>query len=140
MVEIYAYVGFCLSVDSLMYNNSIRELYLSQTGLYTKEADCLGKFLSKNLCLKVLDISNNCIGDHGLMGLAKGLTLQQGVGLSVLVIVNNQLTEKSGPTLATIIVSIVHFRNWNSQIIIDKHFYLHNKYFRRNVRIFTPSM
>lgn len=89
-----------------MYNCTIRELYLSQTGLYTKEADCLGRFLSKNLCLKVLDISNNYIGDHGLKSLAKGLMTQAGIGLSILVMFNNQLTDKSGPTIGNIIVSI----------------------------------
>lgn len=95
----------CFVVESLMNNSTIRELYLPQTGLYTKEADCLGHFLSKNIWLKVLDISNNCIGDHGLISLAKGLRSQSGLGLSVLIIFNNQLTEKSGPIIASIIVS-----------------------------------
>lgn len=90
-----------------MYNCTIRELYLSQTGLYTKEADYLGRFLSKNLCLKVLDISNNYIGDHGLKSLAKGLMAQTGLGLSVLVMFNNQLTDKSGPIIGNVIVSII---------------------------------
>lgn len=95
------------SVDSLLQNRSIRELYLPQTGLYTKEADNLGKFLLINSFLQVLDISNNCIGDRGLEVLAKGLTDQNadGPGLSVLIIFNNQLTEKSGTILSSIIVS-----------------------------------
>lgn len=89
-----------------MYTNTIRELYLSQTGLYKKEADCLGRFLSKNVHLKILDISNNYIGDRGLESLAKGLTKQniEGLGLSGLILFNNQLTEKSGPIIASIIV------------------------------------
>lgn len=94
-------------VDNLKLNTSLRELYLPQTGLYTKEADCLSKFLSKNVTLQVLDISNNPIGDRGLDALAHGLTNPDniGPGLSVLIIFNNQLTEKSGPTICNIIVS-----------------------------------
>lgn len=90
-----------------MQNTYIRELYLSSTGLYTKEADVLGRFLQKNDYLEVLDISNNIIGDRGLEVLAKGLCSQRkihGIGLSVLVVFNNQLTEKSGPIIKMIIV------------------------------------
>ncbi|XP_001808136.3 protein phosphatase 1 regulatory subunit 37 isoform X1 [Tribolium castaneum] len=92
-------------VESLMTNTTLCELYLPSTGLYTKEADCLGRFLQKNFTLKVLDISNNFIGDRGLEVLAKGLTKQTtaGCGLSVLVVFNNQVTEKSGPVICSII-------------------------------------
>lgn len=95
------------SVEGLMSNTTIRELYLPQAGIYTKEADCLRKFLSRNSYLQVLDISNNLIGDRGLDVLANGLTNQtdDGPGLSVLIIFNNQLTEKSASTLCNIIVS-----------------------------------
>lgn len=97
-----------ISVESLMTNTTLCELYLPSTGLYTKEADCLGRFLQKNFSLKVLDISNNFIGDRGLEVLAKGLTKQTtaGCGLSVLVVFNNQITEKSGPVISSIIVRI----------------------------------
>jgi transcriptional regulator NrdR family protein len=92
-------------VESLMTNTTLCELYLPSTGLYTKEADCLGRFLQRNFTLKVLDISNNFIGDRGLEVLAKGLTKQTtlGCGLSVLVVFNNQITEKSGPIISNII-------------------------------------
>lgn len=96
-----------LSVENLMQNNHIRELYLSSTGLYTKEADVLGRYLQRNDFLEVLDISNNVIGDRGLEVLAKGLCGQRkihGIGLSVLVVFNNQLTEKSASIIKTIIV------------------------------------
>lgn len=92
-----------------MTNTTLCELYLPSTGLYTKEADCLGRFLQRNFFLKVLDISNNFIGDRGLEVLAKGLTKQTilGCGLSVLVVFNNQITEKSGPIISNIIVSLI---------------------------------
>lgn len=94
-------------MENIINVTSIRELYLPQTGLYTKEADCLGKFLSKNSYLQVLDISNNSIGDRGLEVLTKGLINQNkyGPGLSVLVIFNNQITERSGSTISKVIVS-----------------------------------
>lgn len=94
-------------VEALMTNQSIRELYLPSTGLYTKEADALQRFLVNNTHLKVLDISNNNLGDRGLEVLAKGLCNQTtaGIGLSVLVIFNNQITEKSGVVIKNIIVS-----------------------------------
>lgn len=93
-------------VESLMTNTTLCELYLPSTGLYTKEAECLGRFLQRNFSLKVLDISNNFIGDRGLEALARGLTRQTipGVGLSVLVIFNNQITERSGECISNIIV------------------------------------
>lgn len=96
-----------LLVEALMTNQSIRELYLPSTGLYTKEADALQRFLVNNTHLKVLDISNNNLGDRGLEVLAKGLCNQTtaGIGLSVLVIFNNQITEKSGMVIKNIIVS-----------------------------------
>lgn len=93
-------------IENLITNTTLRELYLPSTGLYTKETECLGRFLQRNFHLKVLDISNNFIGDRGLEVLAKGLTKQNvpGYGLSVLVMFNNQITEKSGPIIKNIIV------------------------------------
>ncbi|KAL3289423.1 hypothetical protein HHI36_022848 [Cryptolaemus montrouzieri] len=92
-------------VDSLKSNTTLRELYLPSSKLYSREAQCLGNFLQINFHLKVLDISNNFIGDRGLESLAKGLVKQNipGSGLSVLVIFNNQLTEKSGTVINNII-------------------------------------
>ncbi|KAJ3639464.1 hypothetical protein Zmor_002824 [Zophobas morio] len=115
-------------VENLMTNTTLCELYLPSTGLYTKEADCLGRFLRKNLSLKVLDISNNFIGDRGLEVLAKGLTKQtiSGCGLSVLIVFNNQITEKSGPIISDIISECrnlhtlnVGFNNLTDEVIAN---------------------
>lgn len=94
------------SVENLINNTTLCELYLPSTGLYTKEAECLGRYLQRNYSLKVLDVSNNFIGDRGLETLAKSLLSQTipDCGLSVLVIFNNQITEKSGPIINSIIV------------------------------------
>lgn len=94
-----------------MTNRTIRELYLPSTGLYTKEAEALQRFLVNNTHLKVLDISNNNLGDRGLEVLSKGLCSQKtpGVGLSVLVIFNNQISEKSGGVIKNIIVSLSQY-------------------------------
>lgn len=102
-------------VEALMTNRTIRELYLQSTGLYTKEADTLQRFLVNNTHLKVLDISNNNLGDRGLEVLAKGLCIQTsvGVGLSVLVIFNNQITEKSGTVIKNIIVECKNLHTLN---------------------------
>lgn len=92
-------------LDSLKTNRTLRELYLPSSGLYNKEATSLGFFLQNNTHLKVLDISNNFIGDRGLEALTKGLIQQNEPesGLSVLVVVNNQLTEKCGSSLNNIL-------------------------------------
>ncbi|XP_066158503.1 protein phosphatase 1 regulatory subunit 37 homolog isoform X2 [Euwallacea fornicatus] len=102
-------------VEALMTNQTIRELYLPSTGLYTKEADALQRFLVNNTHLKVLDISNNNLGDRGLEVLSKGLCNQKipGVGLSVLVIFNNQITEKSGPVIKNIIIECKNLHTLN---------------------------
>ncbi|KAJ8941252.1 hypothetical protein NQ314_010450 [Rhamnusium bicolor] len=83
-------------VENLMANQTLRELYLPSTGLYTKEAEVLARFLVNNTHLKVLDISNNFIGDRGLESLSRGLCKQNtpGIGLSALSIFNNQISEK----------------------------------------------
>lgn len=102
-------------VESLMTNRTIRELYLPSTGLYTKEAEALQRFLVNNTHLKVLDISNNNLGDRGLEVLSKGLCSQKtpGVGLSVLVIFNNQISEKSGGVIKNIIVECKNLHTLN---------------------------
>lgn len=102
-------------IEALMTNSTIRELYLPSTGLYTKEADALQRFLVNNTHLKVLDISNNSLGDRGLETLAKGLCNQKiaGIGLSVLVIFNNQITEKSGPVIKNIIIECSNLHTLN---------------------------
>ncbi|XP_072402923.1 uncharacterized protein [Diabrotica undecimpunctata] len=102
-------------VENLMINRTIQELYLPSTGLYTKEADCLSRFLSINRFLKVLDISNNFIGDRGLESLSKGLCTQNqpDVGISALSIYNNQLTEKSGPIIGNIIEKCRNLHTFN---------------------------
>ncbi|CAH0562280.1 unnamed protein product [Brassicogethes aeneus] len=102
-------------VECLISNKSIQELYIPSTGLYTKEADVLGRFLILNTYLKVLDISNNFIGDRGLEVLAKGLCKQDvfGCGLSVLVVFNNQITEKSGPCISNIIKTCKNLHTLN---------------------------
>lgn len=101
-----------------MTNRTIRELYLPSTGLYTKEAEVIARFLMNNTHLKVLDISNNFIGDRGLESLARGLCTQNepGVGISALSIFNNQISEKSGPIIGNIIVSYP-----SSRILDIKH-------------------
>ncbi|CAH1979359.1 unnamed protein product [Acanthoscelides obtectus] len=102
-------------VESLMTNKTLRELYLPSAGLYTKEAEVLARFLMNNTHLKVLDIGNNFIGDRGLESLAKGLCKQNtiGEGLSALSIFNNQLTERCGPILSTIIVECKNLHTLN---------------------------
>ncbi|ENN74277.1 hypothetical protein YQE_09249, partial [Dendroctonus ponderosae] len=108
-------------VEALMTSYTIRELYLPSTGLYTKEADTLQRFLVNNIHLKVLDISNNNLGDRGLEVLAKGLCNQasecnpntEGIGLSVLIIFNNQITEKSGVVIKNIIVECKNLHTLN---------------------------
>nr|CAH7751844.1 unnamed protein product [Callosobruchus chinensis] len=102
-------------VESLMMNKTLRELYLPSTGLYTKEAEVLARYLMNNTHLKVLDIGNNFIGDRGLESLAKGLCKQNtpGEGLSALSIFNNQLTERCGPILSTIIIECRNLHTLN---------------------------
>lgn len=94
----------------------LQELYLPQTGLYTKETEVLSRLLTKNHNIRVLDISNNPIGDRGLEALARGLCTHTDAnnGLSVLVIYNTQISEKSGQALSNIIVSteVFHFDSW----------------------------
>lgn len=93
-------------VDALMMNNTLRELHLNQIGMFTRESDCLSKFLSRNSYLKVLHLANNSIGDRGLEVLARGLfTRTPDMGVCALVMCNNQITDKSAPTIAAIIVS-----------------------------------
>ncbi|XP_045482241.1 protein phosphatase 1 regulatory subunit 37-like [Harmonia axyridis] len=115
-------------VDSLKSNTTLRELYLPSSKLYSREAQCLGNFLQVNSHLKVLDISNNFIGDRGLDNLSKGLVKQNipGSGLSVLIVFNNQLTEKSGPIINNLInfgknlhTLNVGYNNLTDQVLMD---------------------
>ncbi|XP_044765844.1 protein phosphatase 1 regulatory subunit 37-like [Coccinella septempunctata] len=115
-------------VDSLKTNTTLRELYLPSSKLYSREAQCLGSFLQVNMHLNVLDISNNFIGDRGLDSLARGLVKQNvpGSGLSVLIVFNNQLTEKSGPVINNIIKCCknlhtlnVGYNNLTDQVLMD---------------------
>lgn len=100
-------------VEPLLMNNTLRELHLNQVGLYTREADSLLKFLSRNSYLKVLNLSNNSIGDRGFEVLARGLfTRTPDMGVCALVLCNNQITEKSAETIASMIVSCVFFVFW----------------------------
>lgn len=72
----------------------------------------IGKLLRRNFTIQILDISNNLIGDRGLEHLAKGLCQQASVlanGLSALIVFNNQISEKSGKIINSIIV--LEFRN-----------------------------
>lgn len=93
-------------VEPLLMNNTLRELHLNQVGLYTRETDSLSKLLSRNSYLKVLNLSNNSIGDRGFELLARGLfTRTPDMGVCALVLCNNQITERSALTIASIIVS-----------------------------------
>lgn len=93
-------------VEPLLMNNTLRELHLNQIGLYTREADSLSRLLSRNTYLKVLNLSNNSIGDRGLEVLNKGLAaIMPDMGVCALVLCNNQITERSAQTIASIIVS-----------------------------------
>lgn len=96
-------------------NYFINELHLPHAGLYTREADIIGRLLKNNLNIQILDISNNLIGDRGLEHLAKGLVQQNifGQGLSVLIVFNNQITEKSGKTFSNIITNCRNLRTLN---------------------------
>lgn len=93
-------------VEPLLMNNTLRELHLNQVGLFTREVDSISKLLSRNSYLKVLNLSNNSIGDRGFEVLARGLfTRTPDMGVCALVLSNNQITEKSAQTIATVIVS-----------------------------------
>lgn len=93
-------------IEALLMNNTLREMHLNQIGLFTREADTISKMLSRNSYLKVLNLCNNSIGDRGFEVLARGLfTRTPDMGVSTLVICNNQITEKSAHTVAAIIVS-----------------------------------
>ncbi|KRT82347.1 hypothetical protein AMK59_4452, partial [Oryctes borbonicus] len=102
-------------IEYLEFNYSVNEIHLPHAGLYTKEADVIGKLLKNNLNIQILDISNNLIGDRGLEHLAKGLCQQNiaGQGLSVLILFNNQITEKSGKTINAIITNCKNLRTLN---------------------------
>lgn len=93
-------------VDMLMQYQGLRELYLTETGLQNKEMETVCRYLTNNSYLQVLDISNNKIGDRGLIQLTTGLMTQKdyGPGLSVLIMVNNSITVKSGPVLGNLIL------------------------------------
>lgn len=94
-------------VEPLLMNNTLRELHLNQIGLFTREADSLSKLLSRNSYLKVLNLSNNCIGDRGFEVLARGLlTRTSDMGVCALVLCNNQITDRSAQTVASTIVSV----------------------------------
>lgn len=90
-----------------MQYHGLRELYLTETNLQNKEMETVCRYLTNNSYLQVLDISNNIIGDRGLIQLTTGLMSQKnnGPGLSVLIMVNNSITVKSGPVLGNLIVS-----------------------------------
>lgn len=93
-------------VEPLLMNNTLRELHLNQVGLFTREADSLSKLLSRNSYLKVLNLSNNNIGDRGFEVLARGLfTRTPDMGVCALILCNNQITEKSASTVVSIMVS-----------------------------------
>lgn len=93
----------------LKTNDHLYELHLCYLDLYSKEAEILAKFLSVNESLRILDLSNNRIGDHGFDVLSNGLLDQskRDIGVEVLILVNNQLTKKSVKTLDAIIVRIL---------------------------------
>lgn len=94
-------------VEPLLMNNTLRELHLNQIGLFTREADSISKLLSRNSYLKVLNLTNNSIGDRGFEVLARGLfTRTSDMGVCTLVVCNNQITDRSAQTVASIIVSV----------------------------------
>lgn len=93
--------------ELLLMNNTLRELHLDHVGLYTRESDSLSRLLSRNSYLKVLNLSNNSIGDRGFEVLARGLfTRTSDMGVCALILCNNQITERSALTVASIIVSV----------------------------------
>ncbi|XP_017880088.1 protein phosphatase 1 regulatory subunit 37 [Ceratina calcarata] len=95
-------------VAALKVNTGIRELYLADNGLNLYDAIQLGSLLRLNNHIQLLDISNNVIQDDGVRDILEGLINQikedeDGKGLSILILWNNQLTKKSGPSFARII-------------------------------------
>lgn len=102
-------------VEYLESNYSVNELRLPHAGLYTREADIIGRLLRNNYNIQILDVSNNLIGDRGLEHLARGLCQQNlaNQGISVLILFNNQMTEKSGKTINAIITSCKNLRTLN---------------------------
>ncbi|KAF2883792.1 hypothetical protein ILUMI_22378 [Ignelater luminosus] len=112
----------------LKINDHLCELHLCYLDLYSKEAEILAKFLSINESLRILDLSNNRIGDHGFDVLSNGLLDQskRDVGVEVLILVNNQLTKKSVKTLDAIIANCplintinVGLNNLTDKAIVD---------------------
>ncbi|XP_054006910.1 uncharacterized protein LOC128891449 isoform X1 [Hylaeus anthracinus] len=95
-------------VSALKVNTGIKELYLADNGLNFYDAIQLGSLLRFNNHIQLLDISNNNIQDDGVRDILEGLINQinedkDGKGLNVLILWNNQLTQKSSPSFSRII-------------------------------------
>ncbi|XP_076640320.1 uncharacterized protein LOC143351997 isoform X2 [Colletes latitarsis] len=95
-------------VSALKMNTGIRELYLADNRLNFYDAIQLGSLLRFNNHIQLLDISNNNIQDDGVRDILEGLINQlnedkDGKGLNVLILWNNQLTQKSSPYFSRII-------------------------------------
>ncbi|KAF5294229.1 hypothetical protein FQA39_LY13477 [Lamprigera yunnana] len=72
----------------------LKELHLCNMKLYYVETTMLAPFLRNNHSLKVLNLSNNNIGDRGFQVLVKALMNQEhDNGISTLMVANNRLTK-----------------------------------------------
>ncbi|XP_027855737.1 protein phosphatase 1 regulatory subunit 37 [Xiphophorus couchianus] len=87
-------------VCALKINRALLELHLSSNQLNGyQDAMQLGDLLRYNSTLQTLELSDNVLGDAGLEELCDGLS-RQTKGLKVLILKNNQITERGMNHLA----------------------------------------
>ncbi|PWA16586.1 hypothetical protein CCH79_00004461 [Gambusia affinis] len=87
-------------VRALKTNRALLELHLSSNQLNGyQDAMQLGELLRYNNTLQTLELSDNVLGDPGLEELCDGLS-RQTKGLKVLILKNNQITERGMNHLA----------------------------------------
>ncbi|KAB0801529.1 hypothetical protein PPYR_05883 [Photinus pyralis] len=79
----------------LKNNHYLQELHLCNVQLYYKETTILAQFIRDNRSLKVLNLSNNKIGDRGFKVLVNALVEQalSDSGIAAFLVVNNRLTK-----------------------------------------------
>ncbi|XP_065201472.1 protein phosphatase 1 regulatory subunit 37 isoform X2 [Planococcus citri] len=88
--------------SALKVNSNLKELYLGENNLGMNDANQLGSMLKCNTTLQLLDISHNDIKDAGFNYIIDGI-IDQGFGLSVLMVWNNQLTKNIAYTLVRLL-------------------------------------
>jgi len=96
-----------LLVAGLRMNISLRELFLADNQLITKDAMMLSSLFTSNSYLCLLDIRNNSIQDAGVIHLCNGLSSDAQVkgdgGIQTLVLWNNQISHQCLDSLASVL-------------------------------------